>query len=204
MNENIKVIASFGAANGGFELIWSLKRDIDKEYGEGTTYLDAISLEHHNLTNYTWNDDLGIWKMSNQAWAELFSDAMGRSKCIIFCITKEWLNSFYCWQEFLWFIEHKEIVPIFLLTQEAMDIINTRGHRILENPLGGEGLAQSYPLLLDYLSAHLYLIMDNEDAPGEYTWNVDGTEIRYEYNTKYSLNRNSVETILDGIHEILT
>ena len=39
MNENIKVLISFGAAGGGFELAWALKQDLEEVLGTETTYL---------------------------------------------------------------------------------------------------------------------------------------------------------------------
>ena len=88
MNENIKVLISFGAAGGGFELAWALKQDLEEVLGTETTYLDAISLSGDPYTNYTWDVQLGIWKMSNDHWFAHYVDAMFNSKVMIFILTK--------------------------------------------------------------------------------------------------------------------
>lgn len=136
----VKVLMSFGAVNGGFELAWDIHNEIEKKLGKDSVYLDAISLKNTAGTEYNWDSNLGIYKMSNPDWNTFYEKAMKNSVCMIFLITNVWLESFYCWHEYE--MLKKQIIdpirpvikPIFILFSEAITTINTKEIITVRNP----------------------------------------------------------------------
>jgi hypothetical protein len=129
-----RVIVSFGARDGGFDLTLQLRLDIMDRYGkrrvhrlptgkflrmesdESFCYLDAVSLEKAGGTTYTQmkvekvvgglKKDVGIdvFKMANPFWNKYYPQAMANAAVMIFQITQPWLASQYCLEEFAWFM----------------------------------------------------------------------------------------------------
>src|SRR5687768_5724406 len=97
--DNTRVILSFGGASGGFEFAMELRRNIMQKYNlpfngnPAFVYLDAESLKVDPGTKYTWDEKLGIFKMSNPFWKAFYQGAMGNSKTMIFLLTGQWLRS---------------------------------------------------------------------------------------------------------------
>lgn len=201
MNENIKVLISFGAAGGGFELAWALKHDLEEVLGAETTYLDAISLSGDPYTNYTWNEELGIWKMSNKHWFGQYVDAMFNSKVMIFLVTKEWLNSYYCWEEYCLFLQSRGITPIFLVDREALQMIEEGEERILRNDNGGE-LYQHLSAFRDFLMNSMFFMLERNEETAEYVWEINDN-IRYIYHTKYCLSPEERVNLINRVTEII-
>ncbi len=196
MIDNVKVIISFGARNGGFELTWALKKEIDDLLGANIAYLDAISLEADSLTKYTWNEDLGIWKMSNENWYEYYEKAMNKSHFMIFLITKEWLDSYYCWQEWAMCMRSSGIIPIFLVSDESINIIENGLSETISSTTG-EQLNEDLRNLYQMMQNNLCIILDNQNIPGTYTWECGSKQ--YVYNALYSISEESTKLILDVI-----
>ncbi len=129
-----RVIVSFGAREGGFELTLQLRLDIMDRYGkrqihrlpdgkflrvesdESFCYLDAVSLEKAGGTTYTQATEkkivngvekvvpVDVFKMANPFWNKYYPQAMANAAVMIFQITPPWLNSEYCVEEFAWFM----------------------------------------------------------------------------------------------------
>lgn len=201
MNENIKVLISFGAAGGGFELAWALKHDLEEVLGAETTYLDAISLAGDPYTRYTWNEAQGIWKMSNEHWFGQYVDAMFNSKVMIFIVTKEWLDSYYCWEEYSLFLQSRGITPIFLVDREALQMIEEREERILRNDNGGE-LYQHLPAFRDFLTNSMFFMLERNEETAEYVWEINDN-IRYVYHTKYCLSPEKRDELINLLTNII-
>ena len=201
MNDNIKVLISFGAAGGGFELAWALKQDLEEVLGTETTYLDAISLSGDPYTNYTWDVQLGIWKMSNDHWFAHYVDAMFNSKVMIFILTKEWLNSYYCWEEYCLFLQSRGITHIFLLDAEAMQMLAQGGEKVLRNDNGGE-LYQHLTAFGEYVKNSMFFILERSEETSEYVW-VINNDIRYTYHTKYCLSPEERANLINRVAEII-
>lgn len=121
------VLISFGAMDGGFELAWAIKKQLDDMMGENYVYIDAVSLEKDPNTSYDWNEELAIYKMSNPNWEEYFKLTMKSCKTMILMITKPWLKSKWCKQELGWLIEElkgRYIKVILLVFDDALRYIN--------------------------------------------------------------------------------
>jgi hypothetical protein len=134
LTESTRVIVSFGAREGGFELTAQLRLDIMDRYGkrrvvrdpagkwlrteadDAFCYLDAITLKDASGTSY---DQLKLKKkvngverevavdlnkMANPYWNTYYPAAVGNAAVMIFQITTPWLESEYCLEEFGWFI----------------------------------------------------------------------------------------------------
>lgn len=134
LTETTRVIVSFGAREGGFELTAQLRLDIMDRYGkrrvvrdpagkwlrteadDAFCYLDAITLKDASGTSY---DQLKLKKkvggverevavdlnkMANPYWNTYYPAAVGNAAVMIFQITTPWLESEYCLEEFGWFI----------------------------------------------------------------------------------------------------
>jgi hypothetical protein len=122
------VLLSFGSIEGGFEFAMALRWDIMKKFGKKWedephfVYLDAISLEKDPGTKYTWMEEFGIYKMSNEDWEKHYKTAMIECAYMIFLISMPWLNSKWCWGEYDWYLDiakEKSITPIFVIFQDA-------------------------------------------------------------------------------------
>jgi len=134
LTSTTRVIVSFGAREGGFELTAQLRLDIMDRYGkrrvlrdpagkwlqtiadDAFCYLDAITLKDAEGTKY---DQLALpktidgkeqWvkvdlnKMANPFWDTYYPAAVANAAVMIFQITKPWLASEYCLEELGWFI----------------------------------------------------------------------------------------------------
>jgi hypothetical protein len=132
LTDTTRVIVSFGARDGGFELTAQLRLDIMDRYGmrqidkfpDGTVvasgdqsfcYLDAITLEGAKGTKY---DPLKIKKfkgsdvevavdlnkMSNPYWDTFYPAAVSKAAVMIFQVTVPWLRSAFCMEELAWFV----------------------------------------------------------------------------------------------------
>lgn len=203
MNENVKVLISFGAAGGGFELAWALKNDLDEILGGGATYLDAVSLSSDPDTIYIWDNNNGIWKMSNLHWFAHYVEAMFKSKVMIFIVTREWLDSYYCWEEYSLFLQSNRIIPIFLVDYEAYHLLEQGGRRILRN-IDGSELEQDLDLLYDYVGGSYHFMLSRSEETSDYVWIIEfiGGSIRYDYHTKYCLSSETRENLLSTIVNI--
>jgi len=130
--KDTRVLLSFGSAAGGFEFAMELRRNIMGKYGRKFlddpyfVYVDAESLREDKKTGYTWDEKLGIYKMSNPFWKEFYLGAMDECQYMVYLISKPWLTSNWCWDEFKWY-EHvttkKSIAPIFVVFKDAQDIL---------------------------------------------------------------------------------
>ena len=203
--ENTKVLTSFGAALGGFELAWAIKHDLDQVLGKDAAYLDAVSLSDDVNTHYDWLEELGIWKMGNANWETHFKNAMSNCKVMIFIITEEWLNSYYCWKEFELFMSTKEkrdIKPFFLVTEEALEIIQVNEPRTI-SLRSGETIMQDLNHLNDFTINKAPFFISQETAPGGYDWHSPSGRI-YHYNTKYALTAEEFNALTDNIIQIVT
>lgn len=201
MNENIKVLISFGAAGGGFELAWAIKNELEKFLGEGTTYLDAISLAGDPYTRYTWNEAQGIWKMSNEHWFGQYVDAMFNSKVMIFIVTKEWLDSYYCWEEYSLFLQSRGITPVFLVDEDAKQMLTQGGERVLRDNNGGE-MYQHLTAFNDYVTNSLPFTLNRNEETAEYVWEINDN-IRYVYHTKYCLSPEKMDELINLLTNII-
>ena len=195
MND-VKVLISFGAAGGGFELAWAIKHDLDEILGNGSTYLDAISLSDDAHTRFTWSEQLGIWKMSNDNWFKHYVDAMNSCKSMLFIITKEWLESYYCWDEFLQFRKTPNCKPFFLITEQAFKKLGNGGLKKLSN--SGKVLVQDKTVLKEVIEGNVYYFISEENSPNAYEWRISDT-IVYRYNTKYSLLSGDSQHLISNI-----
>lgn len=122
-----KVLISFGAIDGGFELAWDLKRRIDEVFGDNAAYIDAVSLEHDPFTSYNWDQDLAIYKMSNPNWETYFRLTMKHCDTMILLITMPWLQSQWCIQELSWLIDElktRDINVIPVVFEDALTFIS--------------------------------------------------------------------------------
>ena len=132
---NTQIVLSFGARNGGFELarkIWSSVRERagDDPYrvffaDKGFVYLDAETLQNEPGTR---NEN---GKVLNDNWQEVYGAAMKKANAILFVVTKEWLDSEWCWQEWEWYCELKNepgkgITPKFLVEEKIPDAVFER------------------------------------------------------------------------------
>jgi hypothetical protein len=133
LTQNTRVILSFGAASGGFEFAMQLRKDIMDVYNKkwekdlSFVYLDAESLKGESGTMFTWDNTLGIYKMSNEKWAKFYKDAMSQCDYMIFLLSDPWLSSQWCWQEFEWYydtIKTKNITPILLVFKDAQKYLD--------------------------------------------------------------------------------
>lgn len=127
----VKYIISFGAVWGGFELAWAIRNEILIQLGvnvntggDSPVYIDALSLKEDKDTTYPWSEEHGIFKMQNPNWETFFKKAMSEAKCMIFIITKPWLKSKWCLQEFEWFNKSVHLAGIFIVYPEAETIIS--------------------------------------------------------------------------------
>lgn len=195
MND-VKVLISFGAAGGGFELAWAIKHDLDEILGNGSTYLDAIFLSDDEHTRLTWSEQLGIWKMSNDNWLRHYVDAMNSCKSMLFIITEEWLESYYCWDEFLQFLKTPNCKPFFLITEQAFKKLENGGCKELSN--GGNVLVQDITSLKEVIERNVYYFISEENSLNDYEWRISDT-IVYRYNTKYSLLSGDSQHLISNI-----
>lgn len=129
-----RVIVSFGARDGGFELTAQLRLEIMDRYGrrkiirdpagkflrvdadEAFCYLDAVTLAKAEGTTYdrlSVDKDIqgakrsmaiDLNKMANPYWDTYYPAAVANAAVMIFQITEPWLWSAYCLEEMAWFI----------------------------------------------------------------------------------------------------
>ncbi len=134
LTSTTRIIISFGARDGGFELTEHLRLDIMDRYGkrqifrdkndkflyaksdESFCYLDAITLGQARGTSYPFLEldktirgakkkvHIDLNKMANPYWDTYYPEAVANSAVMIFQITDPWLASEYCLQELGWFI----------------------------------------------------------------------------------------------------
>jgi hypothetical protein len=134
LTSTTRVIVSFGARDGGFELTAQLRLDIMDRYGkrkvirapngnflhvesdEAFCYLDAITLGQARGTTYDklqLEKTIGgvkqkvfvdLNKMANPYWDTYYPEAVANSAVMIFQITNPWLTSEYCLEELGWFM----------------------------------------------------------------------------------------------------
>ncbi|MFZ1415304.1 MAG: hypothetical protein WAS73_12105 [Defluviicoccus sp.] len=134
LTDSTRVIMSFGSAFGGFEFAMQLRYDIMQKLGIGWddkpafVYLDAESLKHQKDSSYPWDQQLGIYKMSNPFWKAFYEGALDHARNMIFLLTKQWLTSQYCWEELQFFIDrfdkNANIKPVFVVFPDAVDLLN--------------------------------------------------------------------------------
>lgn len=199
---DVDVLISFGGASGGFELAWSLFRDIQ---GKGlSAYLDAISLEKDEKTIYKWDNKLGIVKMSNPNWDKFYAKAMDNCKYMIFIITKHWLNSYYCIHEYNMFLkkekEGRPKKPIFVVFEDAYTIISYNKNIKINRPKAEKNLSMPEKFELDFSNFFSKINNDNRfvvqsaNPPGVIECIIDGEKHNYKY--MYALNGSQTAQIL--------
>ena len=144
--QHTKVIISFGGAFGGFEFAMQLRHDIMRAMNQAHPafcYLDAISLQAAADTRYPWDERYHVFKMQNPHWAQFYESAMSSSNTMIFLLSANWLKSWYCWEEFDWFVERMDrtmIKPIFVVFKDARDILEKTSHEVeLWGEIGSTG-----------------------------------------------------------------
>jgi len=109
-----KVLLSFGSAEGGMEFVMQLRRDIYDKFGKKLDadpyfcYLDAESLRTDRNTTYEYRPIEDINKMDNSEWRANYERAMKYCKTMVLLITKQWLNSKWCWLELNMLVEEAE------------------------------------------------------------------------------------------------
>ena len=138
--KNTQIVLSFGSAGYGFELekeSWELISehykndvylafDVDKAF----VYFDAESLKGEPGTKIvngkTLNDD----------WKQVYLAAMKEAKVMLFIITKAWLESVWCKEEWKWFCEMSGTIEqpklAFLLEDKAHNFLSTAKIRTAE------------------------------------------------------------------------
>lgn len=100
-----KVLISFGARRGGFEFAMALRQEICAQFGIRPDtdpyfcYIDAESLRGDPNTTYNRDDTLDTNFMRNPNWESHYKLAMTSCSTMILLITKEWLESPWCWHE---------------------------------------------------------------------------------------------------------
>jgi hypothetical protein len=129
-----RVIVSFGARDGGFELTAQLRLEIMDRYGkrkvlrdpagkflridadEAFCYLDAITLANAEGTTYdrlSVDKDIqgakrsmaiDLNKMANPYWDTYYPAAVANAAVMVFQVTEPWLWSAYCLEELAWFL----------------------------------------------------------------------------------------------------
>lgn len=134
LTSTTRVIVSFGARDGGFELTAQLRLDIMDRYGkrkiirapngkflradadESFCYLDAITLGQAPGTTYDklklektiggvkQDVFIDLNKMANPYWDTYYPEAVANSAVMIFQVTTPWLNSEFCLEELGWFM----------------------------------------------------------------------------------------------------
>jgi hypothetical protein len=199
-----RVVLSFGAAAGGFEFAMELRRNIMAKYGKQFlddptfVYLDAESLREDQATRYTWDDKLGIWKMSNEFWKQYYGSAMDNCQYMVFLISEPWLRSNWCWEEFNWYqriITEKSVAPIFVVFKDGGRILND-GAKVKDSKGGEHDLK---PLWQQIVTNPKTQVVDiaTDPAPGVGTVEVEGKT--YTYTHKYVCSESELSAILGKI-----
>ncbi|MDR3640060.1 MAG: hypothetical protein P4L39_01910 [Humidesulfovibrio sp.] len=203
--EKTRVLLSFGAAAGGFEFAMQLRKDIMDKYKKTEqtdpyfTYIDAESLRNDVETKYTWDQNLGIYKMSNPCWDTFYKSAMSKCDYMVFLISEPWLKSNWCWDEFNWYqmvLTEKSITPIFVVFKDALSILN--GNNKVKDGKGNiHDLKPIWQLMITHKNASTVIINTDPD-PGVAKVIVDGAT--YTYTHKYVCNTQELSAILTKIN----
>jgi TIR domain len=117
LTANTRVLVSFGARSGGMEFVMQLRYDIYKKFGRspsadpGFCYLDAESLRSESKTKYKYDTATDTNFMSNPEWDSYYDSAMNYCRTMILLITKQWLESEWCWKELEMLVSKAEKKP---------------------------------------------------------------------------------------------
>lgn len=180
-----KVLISFGAMDGGFELAWALKKQIDDMMGENYVYIDAISLENDPNTTYNWNENLAIYKMANPNWETYFKLTMENCETMVLMITKPWLNSQWCKQELGWLIDElkiRRINVVIVVFKDAIEYINeTPDLRIFNE-------------FFDENPQNTVTVLSNVECIEDVTASINGHEHTYHY--RYTIDESEINTLV--------
>lgn len=191
INQNLtksKVLISFGAMDGGFELAWAVKKQLDDMMGENYAYIDAISLENDPNTSYNWNEELAIYKMANPNWEAYFRLTMENCKTMVLMITKPWLKSKWCIQELEWLIDELKIrnikvVPVVF--KDALQYINeTPEFRIFNE-------------FFDTNPQSTVTVLSDVESIKDVVASINGHEHIYHY--RYAIDESVINTLIDKI-----
>lgn len=136
--KNTKLLLSFGSADSFAtateirnRVMEFCKTDAYISYREandtGFVYLDAETLKGKPGTYI----DEKTNKVLNDSWEAVYKEAMKNCDCMLFIITKAWLNSKWCWQELAWYNKEsvgggggrKRLTLLFLCEEGALDIV---------------------------------------------------------------------------------
>jgi hypothetical protein len=105
LTDKVRVLVSFGAADGGIEFAMQLRFDIYKKFGVNPAtdpafcYLDGDTLRVDPKTNYTYNAMTDTNMMDNPNWYNFYHAAMKSCGTMVLLITSGWLKSKWCFQE---------------------------------------------------------------------------------------------------------
>lgn len=100
--KNCKVLMSFGAKDGGYELVSTLREELMELRGWSdpcSIYLDGPSTKTITSVN---KKQIAI-DYGESYWKALFKAAMRQSKAMVFVVTSQWARSHWCSQEHQWF-----------------------------------------------------------------------------------------------------
>lgn len=209
-----KILISFGAISGGFEFALQLRRDLMKHFGARMdhpanshfVYIDAISLEGDKETHYSWNDQLGIFKMSNGNWEGHYKTAISECEAMIFILTEPWLKSSYCWEELEWYKKAllgntNKIKPLFILFKDAKKILDENKPFKIEDKRTSSGTIVKHPKDINriFRLENTVEINANSEAPGR----VTAANGRYEYKFKYACSSAELVKIIKVLENTL-
>lgn len=202
--ENTRVLLSFGAAAGGFEFAMELRRNIMGKYKKTEqtdpyfAYIDAESLRSDPQTRYTWDPNLGIYKMSNDFWKTFYQSAMSKCDYMVFLLSAPWLKSNWCWDEFDWYqrvITEKSVTPIFVVFKDAQAILNGSS-KVKDSKGNDHDLKSLWQQMITHKNAATIDI--NTEASAEVgTVVVEGAS--YTYTHKYVCSSMELSAILNKI-----
>jgi len=202
--ENTRVLLSFGAAAGGFEFAMELRRNIMGKYHKTEqtdpyfVYIDAESLRGDPQTRYTWDQGLGIYKMSNPCWDTFYKSAMSKCDHMVFLLSAPWLTSNWCWDEFAWYervITEKSVTPVFVVFKDAQAILDG-GNKVKDGKGGEHDLKSLWQQMISHRNAAVIDI--NTEASAE-VGRVVVEGATYTYTHKYVCSSMELSAILSKI-----
>lgn len=199
-----RVILSFGSALGGFEFALQLRHDIMQSRGmswdddPAYIYVDAASLIKQAQTQYTWDEKLGIYKMSNPFWAQFYKDAMDNATNMIFLVTQQWLSSQWCWEELDFYAErfrkNPNIKPIFVVFPDAVPILK-KNEIVLRD--GSKRHPSQIWNEIKNISNSCVIDIETAPIPDLQTVIVEGATYTYHY--RYVCNESELNKIISSI-----
>jgi hypothetical protein len=213
--KDTRVIISFGAREGGFELAAALRDDIMKKYNnksESFVYLDAESARLAEGTKYnpsmTHDGKYQYgWRMHSDYWDDLFYGAIGKAQVMLFFVTEMWFRSSWCWMEFEWCKEwiakgHK-IKPILIFFKDAWVLRHDSELEATGTTPGSKVIVQPNRLV------NFWNQQENAERIYLRTWspvggavsfdNGKGGEDTYQYQYTYTCSKEEREKILNMV-----